>query len=240
MSVEKKNFCECGCGELVTNRFARGHCHRVVEKVPTPCKCGCGELVIGSYIKGHYDRVRKYPDVQPRLCACGCGEYAPVTQGKAKKFIAGHHHRCRSEETRKKFSEVRKGKKPSEETIEKLKEARKLRVGEKAPNWGKKHSEETKKKYSEMRKGKPNSCGPKISERNKELWQDPEMRDKWIASKQGERHPMFGKQHTEESRIKMSISRGGDGEIDLEKQIKGLQFYKNWRDEILNKYNREC
>lgn len=173
---------------------------------------------------------------EKKFCECGCGE--EVNPGR--RFVHGHHHRCRSEETRKKFSEVRKGKKPSAETLKKLREARKLMVGEKAPHYGKKHSEETKRKYSEDRRGKPNSCGPKISERNLEMWKDPEMREKWSASKRGENHPLWGKQHLAETRMKMSLSRGGDGEIDLERQIKRLSFYVQWRESVLDKFGRQC
>lgn len=184
---------------------------------------------------------------EKKLCECGCGE--EVKPGK--RFIQGHHHRCRSEETRQRFSEVRKGKKPSPETIEKLKEARKYRVGEKAPNYGKKHSEETKRKYSEDRKGKPNSCGPKISERNKQMWQDPEMREKWSASKRGENHPMFGKQHKEATKEKMSLSRqfkriGVDsnwwknGSTELHDLIHGCSKTRKWKKEVLKLDNERC
>lgn len=35
------------------------------------------------------------------------------------------------------------------------------------------------------------------------------MREKWSASKRGERHPMYGKKHTEEAKQKMSESHIG-------------------------------
>lgn len=63
-----------------------------------------------------------------------------------------------SEETRKKLSEVKKGKTHSEETRKKMSESRKGekhpmygKCGENNPNYGKHRSEETKKKMSESR-----------------------------------------------------------------------------------------
>ena len=62
------------------------------------------------------------------------------------------HNKVRifSEETRKKMSESKKGKKLSEEHRKKISESRK---GENHPMYGKKHSEETRKKMSESHKG---------------------------------------------------------------------------------------
>lgn len=225
MKKEKKNFCKCGCGQLVTNEFARGHCHRVVEKIPKPCKCGCGKLTITPYVKNHYYRVKKFATPEPQLCECGCGEYAPVTQGKAKRFILGHHHRIRSDETRKRMSESRKGKKRSDEYKEKMSKAIKAlgRTGEKAPYYGYKHSESTKKKYSEDRKGRSNSCGPKISKRNKELWQDPDARKKWIECRLGEKSPVW---------------KGGVTPIHY--SVRSSATYAQWRFEVAKRDNFVC
>jgi len=172
-------------------------------------------------------------DEEQKFCECGCGEV--VKPGR--RFVQSHHHRCRSEETRKLFSEVRKGKKAnlSEEGRRKLSEQCKARVGEKHPMFGKKHSEETKRKYSEDRKGKkrPESVSRFISERNLRWWSDPEYRekmtqfldmmhqnnfgrkhsqeskDKMSASHSGEKHFFFGKKHKEETKLKMSLSKIG-------------------------------
>ena len=140
------------------------------------------------------------------------------------------------EETRKKMSEVHKGKKLSEETKKKLSEAH---SGEKHPMFGKHHSEESKKKMSESRKGIPapnkgvsmseetkkklseaikekfiydEEYRRKISEAHKNISDDvhrkmSESRKKLYSS--GMKHPMLGKQHSEESKKKMSESHKG-------------------------------
>ena len=89
-----------------------------------------------------------------------------------------------------------KGFKHSEETKMKMREARKLQP---APNKGRKgqfqHSEEQKAKWSKSRKGKT------LSEETKQ-----KMRE-------AKKH-LKGKPRSEEIRIKMSIGRGGNGNLD--------------------------
>lgn len=94
--------------------------------------------------------------------------YHKLTQGDVisndcfkgeKCAMYGKHH---SEESRKKMSEVKKGKSMSKEHYDKLSKAFK---GEKNPFYGKHHSEEQRKKWSEMRKGMPSANkGKKASE----------------------------------------------------------------------------
>lgn len=67
--------------------------------------------------------------------------------GEKHPFYGKHH----SEKTKKKISEAEKGKPRSEETKKKISEARR---GEKHPMYGKHHSEETRNKTSEAMKGK--------------------------------------------------------------------------------------
>ena len=140
------------------------------------------------------------------------------------------------EEIRRKMSESHKGKQLSEETKKKLS---KVHSGEKHHMFGKHHSEETRKKLSESHKGKvpPNKGVPmseeqkkklsevikekfiydeeyrrKISEAHKNISDDvrrkmSESRKKLYSS--GMKHPMLGKQHSEESKKKMSESHKG-------------------------------
>ena len=78
--------------------------------------------------------------------------------GKDNPFYGKHH----TEETRKKLSEINKGKKLTDDTRKKISEAEKgKRTGEKHPMYGKKHSTETRRKLSEANKGK------KLSEETK-------------------------------------------------------------------------
>ena len=93
-------------------------------------------------------------------------------------------HMHMSEETRRKISESKKGKKRapfSEEHRRKMSEAKK----------GRTFSEETRRKMSEAKKGKHRS---------------EETRRKISEAIKGEKHPLFGKHHSEETRRKMSES----------------------------------
>lgn len=100
--------------------------------------------------------------------------------GKPKPWLKGKRH---SEETCRKRSESLKGRTFSEESIKKMREAAKHRPP---------MSEETKRKIGESNKGK--ICifkGKKRSETS------------------GEKHPFYGKHHSEETRKQMSVKRKG-------------------------------
>lgn len=61
----------------------------------------------------------------------------------------------------------------------------------------------------------------KNSEAVKALWQDPEIKEKWMASrnyKTGEENPNFGRKHTKEACAKMSASRVGKKASEETKQ----------------------
>ena len=113
-----------------------------------------------------------------------------------------------SEETKKKLSETRKGKKHSEETKQKIGEAQK----------GKKLSDETRKKMSEAHKGEKNwnygkhlseEHKKKLSECNKGKHRSEETRKKMSDAQKGEKHWNYGKHHSEVSKIKMSEAHRG-------------------------------
>ena len=104
----------------------------------------------------------------------------PMERGKHTTL---HHTEVTpSEETRKKISEGNKGKIISDETKQKISEANKGRVC----------SEETKKKISEKHKGK------KLSE---------ETKNKLRIVHRGQNNGMYGKNHSEESKRKISENR---------------------------------
>src|SRR5215212_2335191 len=73
------------------------------------------------------------------LCECGCGftlaKYDKY--GIERKFINGHANRgkIKSEETKKKMSEARKGIKPLPKSYQKLIELNKLKTGENNHMW---------------------------------------------------------------------------------------------------------
>ena len=81
--------------------------------------------------------------------------------GEKHPFYGKHH----SEKTKKKISEAEKGKPRSEETKKKISEARR---GEKHPMYGKQHTDETKNKTSEAMKGMRFFNNGKINIRAKE------------------------------------------------------------------------
>ena len=137
------------------------------------------------------------------------------SRGKAQYNIAdGGHGGCgkRSEETKRKLSEVNKGKKLSEEHKRKLSEARK---GKPSGHLGKKHSEETKRKIvatrrlngsykvseetkrkiSEAQKGKPKSeeTRKKMSEAQKGRKISEEHKRKMSEAHKGKPSPTKGK-----------------------------------------------
>lgn len=119
-----------------------------------------------------------------------------------------------SDETRKKLSEAMKGRESpnkgktfGKEFREKISKAKKgILTGPR--------SEETKRKISEGNKGKIMSeeSRNKLSDIQKNKWQDEEYRQnqiekhKWQA---GEKHPWFGRHHTEETKEKISNSHKG-------------------------------
>ena len=105
-------------------------------------------------------------------------------------FEEGGRGGVRCEETRRKISNSHKG----------------LCAGEKHPNYGKHLSEETRRKISSSLKGKTPSeeTRRKMSCSHKGKNLSEETKQKISEVKSGEKNPMFGKHHSEESKKKMS------------------------------------
>jgi len=107
-----------------------------------------------------------------------------------------------SGETRKKLSEIHKGKKISEETKRKISKSEK----------GKKTSEETKRKMSKSASGKNNPMyGKKHTEKTK---------NKMSLSRQGKNAPWYGKKLTKEARRKLSLANLGKNNPNYGKRRK--------------------
>lgn len=144
------------------------------------------------------------------LCECGCGQATNtakwdrpnrgVKRGEHFRFVAGHHPHGwpngRGKRVMKPQTAEHK-KKISDALLLAFKEGR--TVGHYTPR-------KTPLVYTvETRKV--------MSEKSKELWRDPEYRRRISASRKGllagEKHPMFGKPRSEETRIKISEAKKG-------------------------------
>lgn len=114
---------------------------------------------------------------------------------KGNKNALGKHL---SEETRKKISEAESGKYVSEETKKKMSEALK---GSNNPMWGKPRSEETKKKISEALEGKPTWIKGKhhTEETKRHISESHKGKPTWNK----------GKHLSEETKLKISESKKG-------------------------------
>ena len=110
-----------------------------------------------------------------------------------------------SEESRKKQSELRKGRKHTEETIKKLSE---LNSGEKHPQYGKPLSEERKKNHSKRMKGKNHPRYGKSHSEETKRKQSKAMKGRY----DGENNPNYGKSPSEETKRKQSEAMKGKRE----------------------------
>lgn len=111
-----------------------------------------------------------------------------------------------------------------------LSEEWKRKIGE--GNKGKKRSTEAKRKWSEAHKGKHLSeeHKKKISISVKKSLSSIETRIKMSESRKGEKHWLYGKHHTEETRKKLSEAKKGIPNIKLSKPV--LQIDKNTNEII--------
>lgn len=132
-----------------------------------------------------------------------------------------------------------KGKPHSEETKRKQSE---LKKGKNNPNYGKIVSEETRKKQSDAKKGKPRSEETirKVSEANRGKIRSEETKRNQSEKMKGENNPMYGKKHSEETRKKQSDAKKGEkhpqygkspSEETIKKRSEALKG-KIWSDEL--------
>lgn len=118
-----------------------------------------------------------------------------------KQFATG----VRSEETKLKISNAKKGKKHTEETKQKMSEAKK---GKPSPHKGKHYSEEIKKRMSESQIGQKHSEETKQKMRkthsDKHFKHSKEAKLKISNAKKGSNNPMYNKDFSENHRKKLS------------------------------------
>ncbi len=178
-----------------------------------------------------------------RLCACGCGEHTKPRN----KYIHNHHWR---------------GKTHTKEVKEKLS---KTHMGAGNPFYGKKHTEktkevmskkheghvvleETRRKIAEKQKGKdiPEERRKRISATVKKLWADPNQREKYCDSMKGRpgTKGMLGKEHSEETKIRFSEQRTGEGNSNWRGGLSFLphppEFNTHLKRKILERDNYKC
>ena len=55
------------------------------------CECGCGQIVKNRFVCGHYQKVKNYDKtIKPKyFCECGCGQ----EMNSGRRFIPGHNMR---------------------------------------------------------------------------------------------------------------------------------------------------
>lgn len=132
--------------------------------------------------------------------------------GSKEYGFTGQNH---SDETRKKMSETHKkgpkgkdhpnyGKHPSEATRKKMKESHWDNSGEKHPNFGKRPSDETIRKMVENTEYKHGEDHPLYGTTKPE-----EVKEQHRKTVSGEGNSFYGKEHTDESKQKMSESLKG-------------------------------
>jgi hypothetical protein len=205
------------------------------------------------------------------------GEGICLVCGKETTFISlkrGYHKFCSRRCVNKGEYNPNYGKHRSEETKKKISDAKKGKMtGEKNPNYGKHLSEETKKKISDAHKGKHCSeetkkrisdtekgkhCSEetkrKISDAQKGKHLSEETKKKMSDAKKGkmagEKNPMYGKHHTEEVKKRISYANKGEnhpnykGGISLKefKDTHGIELeeWKKLAQEIRKRDNFTC
>lgn len=144
-----------------------------------------------------------------------------------------------SEETKRKISESNKGKSFSKETRQKMSESRKGII----------YSDETKKRMSEAQKGKvpTEETRQKLSKAGKGRIVSKETCKRISLSKQGSKHPMFGKKHSLETLFKMSEAHKGEKcnwwKGGISKHYKTEYYslkYRLWRESVFARDNYTC
>ena len=149
----------------------------------------------------------------------GCGERRDISFRSYRKLCIRCAHINPSDETRKKMSDSRKGKKVSDETKNKISVA----------NTGNRLTDATKKKLSVANTGKHHTDATK---------------KKLSEVSRGENHQMYGKYHSEESKKKMSATHQGISYEDWESYATDSlycpKFNEACRESNREKYGREC
>lgn len=209
--------------ENLIDLFAREHfeAHRLLA-LENPDN---NKLVYAWWMLAHIgDRAvtpEEYEDAKINFASVHKGH--PVSDELKRKLREFHTGLKASEETRRKLSEMRMGHICSEETRQKIRESNmghyvseetkeKIRqskigkyCGENSPLWGRPISEDVKEKIRKTLTGRKRTeeSKRKQSESLMGHFVADETREKISNALQGENNPMFGKNHSEETREKM-------------------------------------
>lgn len=156
------------------------------------------------------------------------GERRLVDISQKELKVLGMYYNRPAEEliflTTKEHNAFRKGRRHSEETKNKLSTANK---GEKNPMYGKHLSEEHKNKLSEVNKGNAYAKGRPSWNKGKKMSEEfcRKCSESHKGRQAGEKHPMYGKKHSDAAKKQMSEAK------------KGMHWYNNG---IKNKLCFEC
>ena len=150
---------------------------------------------------------------------------------KELKALGMYYHRPAEELIflpRSEHEAFKKGRHHSEDTCKKLSE---LNKGENNPMYGKHLSEDHKKKLSEVNKGNAYAKGKPAWNKGKKMPEEfcRKNSESHKGKQAGEKHPMYGKKHSDAAKNKMSEAKKG--------KHKGEHWYNNGK---INVRAKEC
>lgn len=211
MKLNRRKFCECGCGAIVKNRFVNGHYWKD--------KTGAHHFLFGKKLsEEHKSKISKIHKDRKR------------SEETRRKIGEGNKGKMHSEESKRKMSDAHKGKKNPDQS---------KRMKENNPNhYGmcELHKEKisaAKKVYHKNNPGvwKGKHLGMKLSE---------EARRKISESRKGrfvgKDNSFYGKKHSEKTKKRLSEANRGENSF-LYKG--GINIYpEEWAEELREKIRK--
>lgn len=212
MKLNRRKFCECGCGQRVKKRFIKGHMNR--NKVMPLAQ---RKLISDNLIKRNRNPCQNKIKRRLPLCACGCGNRVLSSKNI---FIFEHinRHRVPSIEARNKMSKTHllewaTNPKMKKELSKRMKgdnnpaKRPEVRIKISKKLTGRKLSEETKEKLSKVLTGFKHSDEAKLNMKMSQInnwksevrrergrlaivknWENAEYRKNQIEKNSGENH----------------------------------------------------
>ena len=169
-----------------------------------------------------------------RMCNSKNGDYK-ITPEEYEELRIAFAQTPFTEETRQKMSESQKAR----WTEELREEWGNKYSGKNNPNFGNHMSEENKQKIGDLHRGVSPSeeTRKKLSESQKAWWTD-DRKEELSQKISGENHPMFGRNHSEESKKKNSESHKGKKATEEAKQNMSKSQKERWTDELKEQWSQ--